>query len=164
VIVRKPFIELTVVCPLQLEAELEMEDIMSLKDGLTKQEVSILPFIILICSKCMHERVDQLTNILASTSVPYRPTTLQVSNSALTWHETHNSAYPMFYVFCSGDVHHRRRRSRQRDHWHEAARDQGELRWLHPQYMKFWHWTLYSYEIIWVIYILQWRYPTFHRR
>jgi hypothetical protein len=41
----KPFIELTVVSPLQLEAELEMEDIMSLKDGLTKQEVSILPFL-----------------------------------------------------------------------------------------------------------------------
>ncbi len=29
---------------LQLEDELEMEDIMSLKDGLTKQEVGILTF------------------------------------------------------------------------------------------------------------------------
>jgi hypothetical protein len=35
---------------------------------------------------------------------------------------------------------------------------------LHLQHMKFWHWTLYSYEIIWVIDCLQWCYPTFHRR
>ncbi len=46
-------------CPLKLEAELEMEDIMSLKDGLTKQEVSILPcFKIHFFLKRLHARVD----------------------------------------------------------------------------------------------------------
>jgi hypothetical protein len=40
-----------------------------------------------------------IVNILASTSVPYRPTMVQVPNSALSCHETHNCAYPMFCMY-----------------------------------------------------------------
>ncbi len=56
----KKFKNLTVFFPLQLEAELEMEDIMSLKDGLTKQEVSILPFLNIdfVKSACMDELIS----------------------------------------------------------------------------------------------------------
>ena len=36
--------------------------------------------------KCVHSRVN--VNILASTSVPFRPTTVPVPNLALTWRET----------------------------------------------------------------------------
>ncbi len=39
--------------------------------------------------KCVQSRVN--VNILASTSVPFRPTTVQMPNLALTRHETDNS-------------------------------------------------------------------------
>ncbi len=41
--------------------------------------------------KYVHSRLN--VNILASTNVPFRPTTVQMPNLALTWHETDNSAY-----------------------------------------------------------------------
>ncbi len=40
--------------------------------------------------KCVHCRVN--VNVSASTSVPFRPTTVQVPNLTLNWHETDNSA------------------------------------------------------------------------
>ena len=39
--------------------------------------------------KFVHCRLD--VNILASASVPFRPTTVQVPNFALTWHDTDKS-------------------------------------------------------------------------
>ncbi len=53
---------------------------------------------------CVHSRLN--VNILASQSVPFRPTTVQVPNLALTWHETDNSAWlNFFYVLYSTLLH-----------------------------------------------------------
>ncbi len=44
----------------------------------------------------MYNRVN--VNVLASTSVPFRPTTVQVPNLALSWHETANSVHCTVYT------------------------------------------------------------------